>query len=514
MTGVQTCALPILLGLPTRLGKNLMTIDPFTTRQWEYSFYVRDKWQIGPKWTLSFGTRWEYFPVPTRADRGLERYDPNTNKIQIGGLGAIPRDLGVQVSKSMFAPRFGFAYRATSTMVVRGGYGLTNDPYSMARAMRTNYPVIIELDRNAPNSWLPVGRLEDGIPPIPVPDLGNGLLDIPLVVSATTLPDNFRRGYIQSWNLTVQKELRYGFVGELGYVASRQVRQLGSLELNWAPIGAGQAGQQLVRRFGRTANTRLVSPLGGTHYDSLQARLERRFRAGLFVQTAYTWGKSITNSGTDNSDGTPRIAIPDYYSLNRALSGFDRTHNLQISYIAELPFGRGKRYLKDTKLLTALLGGWQTNGILSFYTGAPFSVTASGTSLNAPGSSQRADQIRPEVKKLGGVGPGQAFFDPVAFAPVNDRRFGTAGFNSLRGPGVANWDFGLYRNFSLTERWKLQFRMDSYNFTNTPHFGNPGANVSNLRLNPDCTVRDLNGFSEILSASGERQFRFGFRVNW
>jgi hypothetical protein len=116
-------------------------------------------------------------------------------------------------------------------------------------------------------------------------------------------------------------------------VATRQTRQLGFLELNWSPIGTGRAGQQLFQTFGRSANTRQVSPVGNTHYDSLQARLQRRFSGGLLVQMAYTWSKSITNFGTDNSDQVSSIAIPEYFELNRRVSSFDRPHNLQTSYI-------------------------------------------------------------------------------------------------------------------------------------------------------------------------------------
>ncbi len=504
-----------LLGLPTRLGKNLMTIDPFTTRQWAHSFYIRDKWQVTPKLTVSFGTRWEYFPIPTRQDRGLERYDPRTNKILIGGLGNVPKDLGSNVSERLFAPRLGIAYRATPTFVIRSGYGLSIDPYSMARALRTNHPVIIELDRVSVNAWRPVGRLADGIPEIVEPDISTGIVDIPLDVSAVTLPDDFRRGYIQSWNFTLQKELPKGLTMEAGYVATRQIRQLGFTELNWAPIGTGRAGQQLFRAFGRTANTRMVSPIGNSKYDSLQTRLQRRFSNGLLFQMAYTWGKSITTSGQDNSDGTLGIAIPEYYALNRRLSSFDRPHNVQLSYVWELPFGRGKPFLQGSRALSMIVGGWQMNGLVSLYSGTPFSVSASATSLNAPGSGpQRADQIKPEVQILGGIGRGQAYFDPLAFAPVTDRRFGTAGYNSLRGPGVANWDFGLFRNFTFGERWNLQFRADAFNFTNTPHFNNPGANVDNLRLNGDGSVRDLNGFSEVTSSFGERQIRLGLRLSF
>jgi hypothetical protein len=138
-----------------------------------------------------------------------------------------------------------------------------------------------------------------------------------------------------------------------------------------------------------------------------------------------------------------------------------------------------------------------------------------------PGSSQIADQVKPEVKILGGVGKGQSFFDPLAFAPVTQARFGTAGFNSLRGPGIVNWNFGVTRAFSLTERLGLQFRMEAFNFSNTPHFANPGGNVSNMVLNADRTIRSLGGYSEVTSVANtgrdgidERMFRFGLRISF
>ena len=116
--------------------------------------------------------------------------------------------------------------------------------------------------------------------------------------------------------------------------------------------------------------------------------------------------------------------------------------------------------------------------------------------------AQRADQVKPEVAILGGVGRGQPYFDVTAFAPVNDPRFGTAGFNSLYGPGRFNWDFSLFRIFRLTEAAKLEFRAESFNFTNTPKFGNPAANVS------------TTGFGEITTATEERQFQVGLRIQF
>src|SRR5439155_17283680 len=421
------------------------------------------------KLTLSYGTRWEYFPIPTLADRGLERYDANTNQMLIGGVGSVPEDLGVKVSKTLFAPRLGATYRINDGMVLRAGFGITNDPYSLARPLRTNHPAVLNLLIQGPNSLAFASRLADGIPPIADADLGNGRISVPSPVTVFTLPDEFNRGYIRSWNAAVQKELRWGLVAEAAYVGTRQIDQLGFIELNWSPIGGGQAGRQLNRKFGRTGQTDLIAPIGDSKYDALQARLERRFANGAQFTVNYTYSKSVGLAGNANSDSTLRINIPEFYDLNRSVSDFDRPHNLHITSITELPFGTGRRWLSDRAVLSQIVGGWQLNNVLSFYSGTPFSVTASGTSLNAPESDQRADLVN-DVQILGGIGRNSAYFDPLAFRPVTDPRFGTAPFNLLRGPGVASWDLGVFRQFRLQGSADLQVRMEAFNVTNRPRF--------------------------------------------
>ena len=509
-----------LLGLPANMGKQDLIPDKYTVRATLYSFYARDNWSVTPKLTLSYGLRWEYFPFLKRADRGLERYDPANNTMLVCGIGNVPDDCGVHVSKKMFAPRIGLAWRPTNTLVIRAGYGITNDPFVSMEPLRANYPVLVPLNIEGANAFQPAGRLEDGIPPVPHPSLGNGVIGIPGNVALATVPQNLERGYVQSWNLTVQKHLFYGFTGQAGYVATRQIRQLGFLDLNAGQvIGAGQNGRPLLQRFGRTAaTTQVLSPLGTGQYNALQTTLERRFAQGVQVAVNYTWSKAV--GVTDNSENNPRVQALPYYYLNRAVVNYDRTQNLQITNIWELPFGKGKHWV-TRGFQAAVLGGWQINNILSFMTGTPFSVAASGTSLDLPGSAQRADQVKANAAILGGTGPGQSFFDPLAFAPVTGPRFGNAGFNSLRGPGVANWDFGLFREFAVKERYRVQFRAEAFNFSNTPHFANPGGNVSNLTLNPDGAVRGLGGFSEITSTISlgregfdERQLRFGLRLSF
>jgi Carboxypeptidase regulatory-like domain/TonB dependent receptor len=502
-----------LLGLPNEFGRLLEVEAPYTTRMRSYSFYARDQWQPASKLTVAYGARWEYFPIPTRADRGLERYNPNTNMIEIGGIGSVPKDLGVRIEKGLIAPRLGLTYRATPSLVLRAGFGITNDPYSLARPLRTNHPVLINLVVPAANSWAWAGRLADGIPPIPAPHLGNGIIPIDGNVTAFTLPDEFNRGYIRSFNVAIQKEFSGGFVGEAAYVGTRQIDQLGFQELNWSAIGGGQAGRQLNQRFGRTAQTRIVAPIGDSQYDALQTRLDRRFANGFQLGVSYTLSKSMGIEGAPNSDGAPAIKIPEYYHLNRARSSFDRPHNLNITSIVELPFGSGRRWLNDG-IAAAIAGGWQVNNVFSFFSGTPFNVTSSGTSLNAPESDQRADQVVSNPRILGGIGRGNAYFDPFAFKPVTEARFGTAPWRVLRGPGVANWDLGMFRQFDLPRHMNVELRVEAFNVLDEQWFSNPGGNVSNLRLNPDGSVRDLNGFAEVLESSNERQVRVAIRFGW
>ncbi len=347
------------------------------------------------------------------------------------------------------------------------------------------------------------------------------MIDIPASVGVNSLaPTLWKRGYIQSWNFFLEKQLRENLSGEIGYVATRSTNQLGFLDLNAGQvIGAGRNGQPYFQRFGRFARTASVQPLGTNRYDALQAQLTKRFAAGTQFRVSYTWSKALGVCGVTNSDNGPCVQALQYWYRNvNTVLNFDRTHNFQVNGLWELPFGRGKRFANEG-IGRALFGGWQINGLLSAYTGTPFSVTSSGTSLNLPGSGQTADQVKPEVQKLGGVGRGQAYYDFTAFEQVTEPRFGNTKHNILRGPELVNLDLGLFRNFEVNERVNIQFRAEAFNATNTPHFSNPSDNISNLQRNADGTFR--GGVFEVTGVNGvgregfdERVFRIGLRIGF
>jgi hypothetical protein len=372
--------------------------------------------------------------------------------------------------------------------------------------IRANYPILIQVKRESPDGLTPAGSLSRGIPALQVPAEGNGVLDIPSDYAWGGYPKKLDRGYIQSWNLTVQRELPWSFTGQIGYVATRSIRQLGFVDINAGQvIGAGEEGKPLQARFGRTASTVLVQPVGNGRYDSMQVQLQRRFTSGLSLNVSYTWGKAI--SPNENSSFTPNVQALAYLSRNRALTSTDRTHNLGITSVWEIPLGPGRRWLNGNGVLSSILGGWQINNMISVMSGVPFTVSADGTSLNLPGSNQTADQVKP-VQRLGGVGLGTPYYDPSGFADVTAARFGNTGYNMLRGPGLFNWDFGLTREFSLTKEVKLQFRFEAFNFTNTPHLDVPDGNVGDGE-----DFMTITGVTNLAREGiDERQFRFGLRV--
>ena len=494
-----------LIGQAGQLGRTLQVPDEYHVRAKLYSLYIRDRWSAGDRLTVDFGTRWEYFPIPTRPDRGIERYDPTTGNVLLCGVGDIPTDCGIKSSKTLFAPRVGVAYRIGDKWVTRAGYGLTNDPYMGMEVIRANYPILIQVKRESPDGLTPAGTLSGGIPAIQVPAVGNGVLDIPSDYAFAGYPKDLDRGYIASWNVAVQRELGWKMTGEIAYVANHTTRQLGLVDINAGQqIGAGDDGKPLQQLYGRTASTVFLQPVGRGNYNALQARLQRRFADGFSLAVNYTWGKGMSDN--ENSSWTPAVQAVPYMSKNYAPVSTDRTHNFAIQNVWQLPFGPGRAHLTEG-VAGAILGGWQINNMVSIMSGVPFSVNADDTSLNLPGSTQTADQVSTSVNKLGGVGSDQPYYDPSAFTDVTGARFGNSGYGTLRGPGLFNWDFGLTREFTIHKDVKFQFKLEAFNFTNTPHLALPHNFVGDGDF---MTINDVQDLAR--EGIDERQFRIGLRL--
>ncbi|MBX9642107.1 MAG: TonB-dependent receptor, partial [Mycobacteriaceae bacterium] len=236
-----------LLGLPQVMGKSYQFYDPMRTREFHQGYYIRDNWQVNRKLNLNIGMRFEHFPIMNRGEFGIERYDITSNRVILGGRGNNPRNAGTTAAPVMFAPRIGLAYRASEKTVIRAGYGITNDPYPMSRPLRSPYPAVI-VDEYIGTGFQAGGDLRTGIPAVRFPDVSLGTITIPNSVSTNSLQEGrFRRGYIQSFNATIQRELWGGFVLQSGYVGTRSIRQAVTyFNANAGLIpGRGNAGRPL-----------------------------------------------------------------------------------------------------------------------------------------------------------------------------------------------------------------------------------------------------------------------------
>jgi outer membrane receptor protein involved in Fe transport len=497
-----------LLGLPDSLGKSYQYLDPITALEWQYGIYAQDQWQVTPKLTLTYGLRWEYYPIMTRQGRGIESYDLNNNEVILGGIDGQPSAAGSSASKTQFAPRAGLAYRLDNKTVLRAGYGISIDPYPFSRAMRDPYPVTIAQTVNANNSYVAAGTFVNGIPGYSTvaPAIDNGIAQLPLTAYTKTLPPGtFRRGYVESWNATVERALPAGFDLTASYVGTQTIRQIIYFEANAGQTpGQGAAGQPLYTAFKRNAETQVITPFSTPVYNALQLNLKHAFSNGVLLTAAYTYSKSIDQASDD--DSVPLFNALAYLYRNRAVSDFNRTHVFDAGFTAGLPFGKGELFFNQSGVANAILGGWRVNGVVSKYTGLPFTPTASATSLNAAFNTQVANKVKPYAKTLGGIGTAQTWFDTSAFAPVTTAAFGTASRNSLRGPGNADFDLGIARTFPLSEMFHLELRGEGFNVTNTPNFAVPASNVSSTSFGHITSTFGSAADQRILRVSAKLNF--------
>ncbi len=516
-----------LLGFPSRVGKITQFQNPNALRFSNWALYARDQWQVTRNLTLNYGLRWEYYPIFSHDNYGAVRYDPATYTVLIGGLGGVPWDTGATASKKGFAPRIGLAYRLGSMTVIRSGYGITIDPDNM-RNQRNAFPSVLNQDFTPANSYQFVttpgvaqASLRTGIPAAVPPDISTGKFGPSTVASTTTylpttniaasFPQYMNRGYIQSWNLFIQREFAPTLTAEAGYVGTHAVHQMMGVNINGSAPNTGNAGRQLAPYL--TTDFNMYEPFGNLTYNALQTNVKKRFGSSI-VGLAYTYSKAINNYNGDNGDGTLFRAYPVSYSLNKQLAGFDRPHTFQLYHVYQLPFGKGQKLLNHG-VIGYVVSGFQIGGTLSRFSGQPF-TQRSGSAVNAGGQGQTASQINPVVQILGGHDPNTPYFDGTAFTNPPAGTLGTTGRDLLRGPGFFNIDENVSRTFTFKEgKLKLQLIGEAFNLTNTASFSTPNATFAAPTLNSDGSVKSYGNYSVISgTVSTARQLQVGAYVRF
>ncbi|PWU09003.1 MAG: TonB-dependent receptor [Terriglobia bacterium] len=491
-----------LLDQPNQIGRDLAIIFP-ARRNTIYNLYFQDKWQISKKLTVDLGMRWEYWPSSTpHYPGGFSNYNPFNNTLELAGLGSVPNDLGIESQKKSFGPRLGAAYRLDEKTVLRGGYGIS---YLLRTTNVYNFPVSQANQFNPANSFVAAGSMAAGAPtPNPVLLPSTGVIVTPPDQSYVYMPKDRPQGYVQSWNVALQRALPSNFAVELAFVGNHGVNipTSNNININAGLVpGLGAAGRPENILFGRKSDTN--EPYAAhSYYDALQAKLNRRFSNGFMLTTSYAFGKSIDFNGSTTGGNFNNIN----FAANRGLADWDRRHIFTQSYVYELPFGRGK-YWAHTRLLAALFGGWQINALWTWESGLPLDVAINNASLNAPGNINRPNVTGP-VQIFGNIGPGQRYFDTAAFSAPLPNTFGNAGRNVLHGPRLFEIDSSVFRKIRLTEQWSLEFRAEAFNATNTPHFDRPDSNYSDAAFGQVTTARG----NQSVQVNENRQLQFSLRL--
>jgi hypothetical protein len=489
-----------LLGQSSSVNKSLQA-EIMTGREWQFDWYIRDRWQVSRKFTLSAGLKYAYYPLMQRRSTGLERLDPATGLVYLGGRGNTPEDAGLSINMPGFAPTVGFAYRATEKMVIRAGYGLTYDPLPFSRPLRGFYPLTVTASFAAPTENQAVTTLAQGIPPFSAPDVSSGVVQLPNNVNTRSPWGQIHRGYIQSWNFTIENKLPSNILTTLAYVGTQSTHMLAERDINAGAPGTPSTMLPYALAYGRTNPLAMWDGWLSSNYHSLQASINRSFTNGLMLKGAYTFSKAI-NMTDENGWASVAWNWGPSIERNRARAGYDRTHVFQLGYVWDLPVGRGRQYLKSGPV-SWILGDWSLSGIVYAYTGTPFNPSG-GAVCNCPGGTQTPNQVLTDVQKIGNFGPGTYYFDPKAFAAGAPNQFGSVGRNILTGPGRVGTDMSLARIFPLTERVRLEFRGDAFNLTNSPAFNNPVTSVTDPNV-----MRILS-----TAALSERQLRVGAVLRW
>ncbi|HWB82720.1 MAG TPA: carboxypeptidase regulatory-like domain-containing protein [Bryobacteraceae bacterium] len=490
-----------LLGAPDKTGRTLLTQTP-TNRQTQFFAFVQDTYQMTRNLTLELGMRYElYTTIKPRGKGGASNYDPSNNSLLIAGYGDIGLSTGVQVAPHDFAPRVGFAYRMGKATVVRGGYGIS---YWTGRfgftggTLSTQFPVVNNIQQGNTGDYIVDGTIT-ALPAVPAISLpSNGIISPAPDQAFFVVPFYNPMPYVQSYNLMVQRELLKDLSLEVGYVGNLGRQLPYNQSLNVAAPGTGAAGLPFVVRYNHASAVSLRANGVNSHYNALQVNLSKRFSYGLTFTAAYAWSKSI-------DVGSNQPGFTDNLDLNRQYgpSDFDRTQMFTFSHEYELPFGKGKPWLQNGPGAW-VLGGWKLNGIYRFATGTPFTATADATSCNCPGNGNFANVLGP-IQYLGGIGTGHPWFTTSSFGPPTPNQFGNAGRNTIRGPGLSNEDFSIFRRFQIKERFRLEYRAEFYNLTNTPHFGNPSGTETSGSFG--IVTKTLGGF-------GNRQAQMALRLTF
>jgi hypothetical protein len=480
-----------LLGLPAQI--TISSANPTRGfRTTAYIGYAQDEWRVNSRLVLNLGLRYEIDTPVTEVNGLLSNLLPGRGNFVVGS-DELPRLHNID--KNNFAPRVGFAYRTTEDgkWTVRGGAGVYHDNGTFQdrfRTARSNAPFAITnivnqtggartsldfpLNNTAAQTFLAL--------------IGGGA-----ATGASAVDVNYRTPYAIQYNLNVQHELDNNLLAEVAYVGRRglnasrvvninQIAAVNSLAVTQLGLAVGSRpfNNASLPAGARFANDVISQQFNGqATYHSLQTRLERRLSSGASFLASYTWSKSIDNvSGIGT--GADDLAQDSFnLAAQRASSNFDVPHKFVFSSTWALPIGRNGRFLKAPgAVVSALVSDWQINGILTYQSGQPFTVTVGAFDAGTGISNRRPNQVSDPKENV----PAGFAFNPAAFVAPPAGQLGSVGRNTLRADNYFNADFAALRNFRfspLGEAGAIEFRVEFFNLFNNHSFTLPVSSLSN-----------------------------------
>ncbi|MFN0105515.1 MAG: TonB-dependent receptor domain-containing protein [Bryobacteraceae bacterium] len=472
----------LLQGIPTVTSVSKLD-NPQNLRTQSYNFFAHDQWKLTSRVTLTLGARYEYNRPAYDANDRASIYDSASHSLV--KLGTISGTRGAFLpDRNNLAPRIGLAFAARPGTVLRAGYGIYYDqaPLAPGEGIYFNSPYFqLNTYFIGPTYLL---FLQNPYP-----------ADFPFAIppSAVTFQRDYRTAYSQHWSLNLQQSLGRGRVVEVGYTGTKGTKLMAGRDGNQAGPSTAQLNLRPDPRWG---DITYIESCGNSNYHALQARFEQRMARGLSVLASYSAGKSIDDSSSFfSSAGDPNFPMDsNRVSLERGRSSFDIRQRMTMAYVLDLPFGRNRWY-----------GGWQTNGVWTFQTGRPFTVSLlsdldrSNTGRTSYGFGANDRPNRVANGSLDNPAP-ERWFDTSAFALQPFGSFGTSGRNILDGPGLATLNLSVVKNTPLSDRATLQFRAEAFNALNRANFDLPDSTFGS------------GTFGRVLSAGAPRHMQLGLKL--